>query len=114
MFDKLNKMEDLNSRYKDQYKKFDELIKSNDYISNQFNTANGKIAELTENTSKLDHEMTELRYKYQLLHKTNDNLLDRVLKLETSERKLNLVVDGIQEQCNESEAVISGIGSSLQ
>ena len=37
------------------------------------------------------------------MHKINGNLLDRVLKLETTDRRLNLVIDGIKKQYSETE-----------
>ena len=92
----LTKVEDLDT-------KFGELIKSNDFISDQYKTANVKINQLTSDTTKMSQEILELKCENQLLHKINGNLLDRVLKLETNDRKLNLIIDGIKEQYNETE-----------
>ena len=65
--------------------------------------ANVKIQRLSTDTTRMGQEIQELKCENQLLHKINGNLLDRVLKLETNDRKLNLVIDGIKEQYNETE-----------
>ena len=47
-----------------------------------------------------------------MLHQISSNLLDRVLKLETNERKSNIILDGIKEQHNESEEGLAGASPS--
>ena len=104
MFTKLfEKIDDLNTRYKELDSKFDEMIKSNDYVSKQFEEAQKKIKEISTKEASMEANICDLQRKNMLLHQINNNLLYLVLKLKTHQRRLNLVIEGIKEQYRENE-----------
>ena len=104
MFTKLfERIDDLNTRYKELDSKFDEMIKSSDYVSKQYEDAQKKIKEISTKEASMEANTCVLQRENMPLHQINNNLLYLVLKLKTHQRRLNLVIEGIKEQYRENE-----------
>ena len=59
------------------------MIRSNEFVSNQYNDSRAEIATLTTKIKQMEQRIEVLNQENHLLHQINDNPLDRVLKLET-------------------------------